>query len=137
MLYWAMRRKAMNLPSEKAHVPVLLEEAVALFSGMQLTTFFEGTVGAGNHAKAILEAHPEIKRYIACDADPMALQIAERTLSPWKEKVEFVQGNFSHLDSYLSKKGIESVDGFFLILESPQCSLAREREDSVFLKRGL
>ena len=32
----------------------------------------------GGHAKAILEAHPEIKRYIGCDKDPEALEIAER-----------------------------------------------------------
>ena len=97
------------------HVSVMLKEALELFKDCKLRTFYEGTVGAGGHAKAFLEQHPEIKHYFACDADPEALKLAKKTLEPWKKKVEFVHGNFSELDSQLKEYGIREVDGFFLI----------------------
>lgn len=100
--------------SEQPHVSVLLEECLSFFADRKIETFFEGTLGAGGHAKAILEAHPEIKRYIGCDQDPDALALASVNLEPWKEKVEFVHANFADLDRILASKKIQKVDGFFL-----------------------
>lgn len=98
----------------------MLSEVLSFLQGRPLRVFFEGTLGAGGHARAILEAHPEIETYIACDRDPDALKIAREVLSPWKEKVKFVQGNFADLDQHL--QGFERVDGFFLTWESRLCS---------------
>ncbi len=98
-----------------SHVPVMVEECLKHFSGLSMEVFFEGTLGAGGHARAILEAHPEIKRYIGCDQDPEALELAHMHLKPWEDKIAFVNGNFSGLDKHLSKLGIDQVDGFFLI----------------------
>lgn len=98
----------------KEHISVLKQPMLSVFSDMHIGIFFEGTVGAGGHAQAILEAHPEISSYIGCDADPEALQIAARTLEPWKDKVELIHGNFAQLDQYLRERKITKVDGFFL-----------------------
>lgn len=98
----------------RQHISVLAEEAIQFFESIEIGIFFEGTVGAGGHAKAILEAHPEIKRYIGCDLDPEALEIAAETLKPWKDKVELIHGNFANLDLYLKERKIKTVDGFFL-----------------------
>ena len=97
-----------------SHVPVLLTEVLQAFEGRSLKTFFEGTVGAGGHAKAILEAHPEILRYFACDRDENALEIAKKHLKPWWEKVEWIQGPFSELDRYLAERKVPSIDAFFI-----------------------
>jgi 16S rRNA (cytosine1402-N4)-methyltransferase len=109
----------------------MLKETLKGFEGCHLTTFFEGTVGAGGHAEALLQAHPEIQRYIACDQDPEALLIAQKRLEPWKSKIEFVRSNFKNLDHILKEKGLNQVDGFFLTLESHPCSLIKEKKDSV------
>jgi len=90
------------------------DECVKFFEGCSLKVFFDGTLGAGGHAQAILEAHPEIEVYIGCDQDPKALGIAKKVLAPWKDKVEFVQSNFIDLDRVLKGKKIRKVDGFFL-----------------------
>lgn len=74
------------MTSRSDHTSVMLEECLKGFEGSLLTTFFEGTVGAGGHAEAILKAHPEIERYIGCDQDPEALQIAKSRLSLGKIK---------------------------------------------------
>ena len=92
----------------------MTQECLKGFEGTDLKVFFEGTLGAGGHAEAILRAHPEIKRYIGCDRDPEAIEIAKERLSPWKDKVEFVRGNFAELDTILQERGIQQVNGFFL-----------------------
>jgi 16S rRNA (cytosine1402-N4)-methyltransferase len=98
-----------------SHVPVMQEECVKHFSDSFMEVFFDGTLGAGGHARAILESHPEIKKYIGCDQDPEALELARKHLEPWKHKIKFINGNFSDLDKHLLKLGISKADGFFLI----------------------
>ncbi len=123
--------------SKRPHISVMLDETLSFFGETKIKTFFEGTVGAGGHAQAILEAHPEIERYFACDQDLEALKIAKETLKPWKGKVEFIHGNFSHLDEYLRERGVEAVDGFFLIWGSRRCKSIPARGDLALVKRDL
>lgn len=99
------------------HVPVLMREVLEVFADKKLSVFFDGTLGAGGHAKAILEAHPEIERYIACDRDPRAHELAEKNLAPWREKVEFLRGNYADevervegcIDGFLIDIGVSSM----------------------------
>lgn len=98
----------------KPHLPVLLREVLAVFEGQQIAIFFDGTLGAGGHAKAILEAHPEIEKYYGCDRDPVALEIAARTLEPWGKKVEFIRGPYADAAEYLDEAGVECIDGFLI-----------------------
>lgn len=115
-------------PSASPHISVMAEEMLEGFSQSRLRTFYEGTVGAGGHARALLEKHPEIEMYIACDRDPAALAIAAHVLAPWKEKVHFVHGNFADCDEHLRFCQLRGVDGFFLTSESLRCSSTRGRE---------
>lgn len=98
----------------KPHKPVMLEECLEFFKDSHLKVFFDGTLGAGGHAEAILKSHPEIEVYIGCDQDESALEIAKDVLKPWEQKIKFVHGNFSDLDEHLENLKIENVDGFFL-----------------------
>jgi 16S rRNA (cytosine1402-N4)-methyltransferase len=97
-----------------AHKPVLLSEVLQIFNGVELKVFFEGTVGAGGHAQALLEAHPEIERYLACDRDPAAHELAVAKLAPWKEKVEWIRGPYADLQQYLGERKIDGIDGFLI-----------------------
>ena len=96
------------------HIPVMLDECLGIFKGRKIATFFDATLGAGEFAKAFLGQHPEIEKYFGCDQDIDALRIAKETLGDLKERVEFIHGNFRHLDEQLKGRGIEKVDGFFL-----------------------
>ncbi len=93
------------------HIPVLLQEVIHAFDGCILGTFFDGTVGAGGHAAALLQAHPEITRYIGVDQDPTALALASARLSSWGGTIDLQRGNFCDLDKVL---GTTKVDGIFL-----------------------
>lgn len=99
--------------SSSPHISVMLKEFLEFFSERQIRVFFDGTIGAGGHAKALLEEHPEIEQYIGCDRDSTALQIASEQLKPWKKKVVLERGNFADLDRFLKKQRIQQVDGFF------------------------
>ena len=109
----------------------MVAEFLKYFEPVNLKVFFEGTVGAGGHAEAILEAHPEIETYLACDRDPEALELAKARLKPWKDKVEFVRGNFGDLDQILHKRGIKQVNGFFLTLGCRLCNSIRAKKGLV------
>ena len=104
------------------HLPIMVNDVLECLKETRIDVFFDGTLGAGGHAKAILEAHPEIKKYIGCDKDPEALEIAKEQLAIWMNKVELVQGDFSKLDAYLKDKKVNAVDVFFLTLECPLCN---------------
>ena len=92
------------------HNPVLMREVLEVFAEKEISLFFDGTLGAGGHARAILEAHPEIERYIGCDRDPRAHELALENLAPWREKVEFVRGSYAEAVKEVSG----SIDGFLI-----------------------
>ncbi|MGR3972981.1 MAG: 16S rRNA (cytosine(1402)-N(4))-methyltransferase RsmH [Candidatus Rhabdochlamydia sp.] len=121
---------------KRKHTSVMLEECLKGFEGCHLPLFFEGTVGAGGHAEAILTAHPEIERYIACDQDPEALELAKERLAPWKDKVEFVRGNFRNLDQILKEKKIQSMNGFFFDFGVSSMQLDQGEKGFSFMREG-
>ena len=104
------------------HIPIMVDEVLAGFKGAQLKVFFDGTLGAGGHAQAILESHPEIERFIGCDKDPESLELARKNLAPWADKMTLIHGDFGALKSHLETLQIQSVDGFFLIWGCHRCN---------------
>jgi len=104
------------------HIPVMLKESLEIFQGQKLSSFFDGTLGAGGFARALLEAHPEIETYYGCDQDTNALQLAKENLKEFEGKVEFIHSNFSFVKEVLEEREVTQVDGFFLIWECHQCN---------------
>ena len=98
------------------HIPVLVQEILEFFNGSKVHYFVDGTTGAAGHAKKILEKHPEIKLYIGCDKDTKALEIAEKELQPFKNRVKFKHGDFAKIDEFLTEENISCVDGVLLDL---------------------
>lgn len=96
------------------HIPVLMREVLEVFEKTKIGCFFDGTLGAGGHARSLLEAHPEITCYIGCDRDPTALALAEKNLEPWKEKVRLIRGDYADLPRYLKENQIAAIDGFLI-----------------------
>jgi 16S rRNA (cytosine1402-N4)-methyltransferase len=95
------------------HIPILVDTFLSFFSEKKVHTFVDGTLGAGGHAKALLDSHPEIENFYGVDQDPLALGIAAGTLSPYLNKITLIQGNFRFLKDLLPAI---KVDGIFLDL---------------------
>jgi 16S rRNA (cytosine1402-N4)-methyltransferase len=100
----------------------MLNESLEIFQGMKLSSFFDGTLGAGGFARALLEAHPEIETYYGCDQDENALAIAKENLKEFERKVEFIHSNFRDVKEVLVERGVKQVDGFFLTWECHRCN---------------
>ncbi|HEX9285762.1 MAG TPA: 16S rRNA (cytosine(1402)-N(4))-methyltransferase RsmH [Thermoanaerobaculia bacterium] len=82
------------------HTPVLVREVVELLAPERGGFFVDATAGAGGHARALLEAGPEV-RLLALDRDPDALAVARQRLAPFGDRVGFAQANFGDLASEL------------------------------------
>ncbi len=102
------------MSSKRAHTPVLQAEVIEAFRGVHTPIFFDGTVGAGGHAAALLAEHPEIERYLACDRDAHAHAEAKVRLEPYGKKVEFIRGSYSQLPRFLKERKLTSIQGFLI-----------------------
>jgi 16S rRNA (cytosine1402-N4)-methyltransferase len=115
------------------HKPILVEQYLSFFQGRKIDVFIDGTVGAGGHAQALLNAHPEIERFYGLDQDPAALQIASQTLASFSKKVHLIHGNFRQMKAHISEK---KVGGIFLDLGVSSMQVDHPEKGFSFSKEG-
>jgi 16S rRNA (cytosine1402-N4)-methyltransferase len=98
-------------PSERsgAHVPVLLEEAIAALAPRDDGLYVDGTFGAGNYSRAILEAAR--CRVVAIDRDPLAVRRGDQLLRRYPGRLTVVEGRFGEMAQILAQLGIAAVAG--------------------------
>jgi 16S rRNA (cytosine1402-N4)-methyltransferase len=93
----------------------LLDEAIELLTPRGEGVYLDGTVGAGGHAEAILEASSPGGRLIGIDRDPGAIEISRERLGRFGDRVEFHNLNFADLDELRTLAGAH-LDGALLDL---------------------
>jgi len=76
----------------------------------------DGTLGAGGHARGILEASAPDGQLLGLDVDPQALAIAREILAPHESRVHLVQASYITLSAQLKQLGWDEVDGIVLDL---------------------
>lgn len=110
------------------HIPVLLRpllQAVAPVSGVWL----DGTFGAGGYTRALLAAGAS--KVIAVDRDPSVFAMAAEWAEPYGDRLEMVEGTFSHLD----KHGAD-LDGVVLDIGVSSMQLDQAERGFSFMKDG-
>jgi 16S rRNA (cytosine1402-N4)-methyltransferase len=107
---------------DAAHMPVLLEEAVAWLDPRSGGRYCDATVGLGGHARAVLERSAPDGRLIGLDRDASAIAAAADQLQPFGDRVTLVHARFSEAREVLERLGMVPVDGFLVDLgvSSPQ-----------------
>lgn len=73
--------------------------------------YVDATVGAGGHARAILEAAGGCARLIGLDRDPEAIERSAANLAGFASHVVLLQANFSELEAKLRELKAGPVDG--------------------------
>lgn len=98
------------------HLPVLYHEIIHALHPTSPGRYVDGTVGAGGHARGILEACAPDGQLLGLDLDPQALALARETLAPFGRRAHLVQASYSSLPAALKELGWEAVDGIVLDL---------------------
>jgi len=93
-------------------------------------------LGAGGHARGILEACAPEGRLLGLDVDPQALALARETLAPFGERVRLVQASHETLTAQLAATGWEAVDGIVLDLGASSMQFDRPERGFSFLQDG-
>ena len=112
--------------AEPKHIPVLLDECIEYLKIRPEGTYLDGTLGLGGHSSHIA-SRLSTGRLICLDRDPAALERAAQVLAPYRDKIQFIHGNFSETAAILDSLGVDGVDGmlFDLGVSSPQLDEAQ------------
>ena len=99
-----------------AHQPVLYNEIIHFLEPHRSGRYVDGTIGAGGHARGILDASSPDGLLLGLDVDTTALQIARKKLESYQDRVFLVHSSFKNLSSQLNAMGWQMVDGILLDL---------------------
>ena len=98
------------------HQPVLYKEIIHALQPHSGGRYVDGTLGAGGHARGIMEASAPDGQLLGLDVDPQALAIARRLLAPYEHRIHLVQASYTSLSAQLTQLAWEAVDGIVLDL---------------------
>ena len=98
------------------HIPVLYKEIIHALQPKSGKRYVDGTLGAGGHARGILEACAPDGQLLGLDIDPQALALARKTLAPYEPRVRLAQASYDTLPNALQQAGWDVVDGIVLDL---------------------
>jgi len=98
------------------HQSVLYHEIIHALQPKSAGYYVDGTLGAGGHARGILEACTPDGRLLGLDVDPQALALARKTLAPYGQRIRLQQASYDSLAEVLGEIGWDKVDGILLDL---------------------
>ena len=99
-----------------SHTPVLLTETLNALSVQPGGRYIDCTLGGGGHAASILENSSPGGQLMGIDADPKAMETAEKKLEKYKDSVLLVNDNFVNLQTICHKFDFSPVHGILLDL---------------------
>jgi 16S rRNA (cytosine1402-N4)-methyltransferase len=97
--------------NDTPHQPVLYKEIIHALQPHDGGRYVDGTLGAGGHARGILEASAPDGYLLGLDVDPQALALARKTLAPYEQRTHLVQASYISLSRQLAQLGWKAVDG--------------------------
>ncbi len=105
------------------HIPVMVAEVLAALKPAPNGLYFDGTIGGGGHAAAILAASAPTGRLLGSDRDGAAVEAASARLAEFAGRWEIQRRPFSEAAAWIAA---ESLDGALLDLgvSSPQLDQA-------------
>jgi len=98
------------------HQPVLYKEIIHALQPTRGGRYVDGTLGAGGHARGILEACAPDGLLLGLDVDPQALALARETLAPYEPRIRLVQASYTTLKDQLAAANWDAMDGIVLDL---------------------
>ena len=118
------------------HKPVLYQEIIHALQPRSGGRYVDGTLGAGGHARGILEACAPDGQLLGLDVDPQALAIARETLAPYEGRVHLAQASHITLDEQLASLRWDGVDGIILDLGASSMQFDNPERGFSFMQDG-
>jgi 16S rRNA (cytosine1402-N4)-methyltransferase len=98
------------------HVPVLYQSVLSAIRPQSSGLYVDATLGAGGHARGILEACQPDGRVLGLDVDPQALAIASQRLAVYGERAIIRRSSYTFLSERLREVGWTAVQGILIDL---------------------
>lgn len=114
------------------HISVLLEPILHYL--LPAERLIDGTLGAGGHSSALLEAGAGA--VLGLDLDPMALGLAREVLEPYGARAHVVQASYWDMVTEARRIGWEQVDGILLDVGVSSMQLDRPERGFAFMQDG-
>jgi 16S rRNA (cytosine1402-N4)-methyltransferase len=125
------------------HIPVLYKEIIHALQPKCGGLYIDGTLGAGGHARGILEACAPDGLLLGLDVDPQALALARETLAPYEGRIHLAQASYTTLAKQLASLGWDAVDGILLDLgassmqfDSPERGFSFQQDGPLDMRFG-
>jgi 16S rRNA (cytosine1402-N4)-methyltransferase len=119
--------------AEPAHLPVLMDEAVAALAIRDDGVYVDATFGGGGFSRAMLVA--ATCRVVGIDRDPEAVARG-RALAAAEPRFRMLEGRFGELDSLLAAAGHRHVDGIVMDIGVSSFQLDQAERGFSFQKGG-
>lgn len=102
--------------SRPEHIPVLRDEVIAALNPQPGASLIDGTLGAGGHSLAWLEATAPDGRVLGFDRDAAALAVAQGRLARFGDRAQVVHASFDEMARIAPEQGFALVDAVLLDL---------------------
>ena len=119
-----------------AHKPVLYQEIIHALQPRSGGRYVDGTVGAGGHARGILEACAPDGQLLGLDVDSQALAIARETLAPYEGRFHLAQASHITLSEQLASLKWDGIDGIVLDLGASSMQFDNAERGFSFMQDG-
>ncbi len=106
----------MNTNEQAPHLPVLYHQIITALRPTSTGKYLDATVGAGGHARGILDASSPRGELLGMDLDKQALAIADQRLQNFRGRYTLVQASYTHLLDAMQDIGWKEVNGIVIDL---------------------
>lgn len=118
------------------HIPVLLTETIDQLQPPMNGRFIDGTLGAGGHTAALLDASAPSGRVLAFDRDPEAIEFARSSLGVLAKRVIFINDSFVNMQQTALAENFTNIDGILMDLGLSSRQLDNAERGFSFMKEG-
>jgi 16S rRNA (cytosine1402-N4)-methyltransferase len=119
------------------HLSVLYHETILAIKPQPGGRYIDATLGAGGHARGILEHSSPDGRLLGMDPDPQALELAARNLAGFGERAVIVQSSYLEMEKRMEDLDWPAVDGIIFDLGVSSMQLDTPERGFSFLADGL
>ncbi len=117
------------------HIPVLRDAVLEnLIPEGGAERAIDGTLGAGGHTAALLDAG--VSEVLGLDRDPMAIEIARANLAPYGSRVHIVHASYLSMADEATRLGWTGVDAILLDLGVSSMQLDTPERGFAFRHEG-